>query len=167
MTNTEINEVIQKVAKNHRDKAFGSYTPEDIEHEVWLIALNKIELFKPNKGKVVDEKKALERWLNVVISNRLKNLYRDEYVVPQRLHKDNKNNLLKPLDITSIGDRSDNIELIEIVQNKELWNYVLQNISDSEIEILDGLLSGELINSYYKNKIFIKIKELIKLYGSK
>lgn len=161
MTHEEKMEIIQKVAKNHRNKEFGYFTKEDIEGEVWLIALKQMHKFDSTRGKHTNEKKSFEHWLNAVIAKRLKNLYRDTYVVPQRLHKGQPNNLLNPIHIDSIQENSHTINFHDIIENKEIWNYLMLHLNDCDLEVLDSLLSGENIPSYYKLKLANKVKELL------
>lgn len=164
MTQEQIFQVIQKVAKNHRNKSFGYFTEEDIEQEVWIIALEKLPKFEESKGKHKDATKSLEHWLNTIVSNTLKNLYRDKFEVPQRLRTDKKNNLVSPMNFDDIGERQDSSDFFALLENKELWNIIIDQLSDYDIDILDSLLSGENIGSYYKSKIINKIKKILKNY---
>lgn len=168
LTKVEISEVIQKVAKNHKNKRFGPYTEDDIEQEVWIIALNKLPEFVPERGKHKDLKQALENWLNTVISRRLANFYRDKHLVPQKLLKSDKNNsqtqkrknLMNPLDIDDISDDCVRFQSQDILEN-ECWQIILDNLNEEMLDALDALLSGQPIGSYYKNKLKNEIKSII------
>jgi DNA-directed RNA polymerase specialized sigma24 family protein len=164
MTQEQIHQVIQKVAKNHRNKSFGYFTEEDIEQEVWIIALKKISRFEEQKGKHKDPMKSLEHWLNKVVSTRLKNLYRDEFVVPQRLHTAKSNNLISPMNFDDVGELQDLSDFFSSLENKELWLLIIKDLNDYDIDILDAILSGENIGSYYKSKIINKIRKILKDY---
>ena len=164
MTQEQIYQVIQKVAKNHRNKSFGYFTEEDIEQEAWIIALKKLPQFEEQKGKHKDVAKSLEHWLNKVVSSRLKNLYRDEFIVPQRLHTDKSNNLVSPMNFDDVGERQDLSDFFSVLENKELWEFIIKELNDYDIDILDSILSGENIGSYYKSKIVNKIKKILKNY---
>lgn len=161
MTRAEMMEVIHKVAKNHRNKDFGYFTKEDIEQEVWLIALDRMGDFQPKRGTQKDEKKSFEHWINCVVSNRLKNLYRNKYVVPQRLHKARPTNLVNPICIDNVAEKSQIIEFHELIENKEIWQFLLKELNDCDLLVLDSLLSGENVGSYYKIKLCNKIKGLL------
>jgi len=158
--------VISKVAQNHKNKAFAYYTEEDIYQEIWIMALEKLYKFKPNRGKTKNIEKSLEHWLNAVISNQLKNLYRDKYIVPQRIHIGKNNRLLTPADVDSLSEYEEEIDLFSILENKELWHMIIDSLSDYDIEVLDSLLSGETVTSYYKNKVLKKIFKVIDIYES-
>lgn len=161
MTHEEQILVIQKVAQNHRNKCFGFFTKEDIEQEVWIIALQKKSEFKPTRGKQKDELKSFEHWLNRVVSNRLKNLYRDKYVVPQQLHKEKPNNLLSPVSLDKVEEKSRSINLNFLIENKEIQKYLMDNLDHLDLLVFDALLSGETITSYYKTKLYNKITSLL------
>ena len=162
ISQAEIYEVIGRVAKNHRNKCFGSYTKQDIEQEVWIIALEVLPKFEMDKGTQKDPKRALEYWLNKVMTNKLKNLYRDKFIVPQRLHKEGcSNNLLSAINIDDVGEVISKDNLENIVGSEDLSAKIIDQLSDSDLEILDSLLSGENIPSYYKTKLLRKIKDVV------
>ena len=148
----EVYEVIGGVARNHRNKAFGIYTPEDIEQEVWIIALSKLDDFAVKRGTVTDPKKALEHWLNRVIANALSNLKRDKFINPAgrapgpNLQK--KLNLLFPLPLTESIQLS-GTQIAE-AQLSEYWDLILKSIDDHMFHVLESILSGEKVSLYYR-----------------
>lgn len=152
-----INEIIAKVARNHISKAFDYYEQEDIEQEVWVIALQKLGDFDFEKSTVVDEAQALERFLNTVVSNRLKNLYRDKHVVPS---KGNTSNFCTPF---GIDDLSFDLVIKKSFDGatNEIGILILNNIEPHEFIILEALLSGERIPSYYKSKLKKAVKKIL------
>ena len=155
MTEQEIYEVIAKVAKNHRAKKFGSYSSEDIEQEVWIIALEKMPDFELDKVLVKDPQKKLEHWLNTVVSNRLKNFYRDKHVVPSKYSK----TITSPNPLSIVNEER-TIEELK-TQKPEQWEVVLRNLNELDIEVLDAWFSGERITSYYKCKLRKKINKIV------
>jgi hypothetical protein len=162
-------EVMTKVVKNHRNKAFGIYTEDDIEQEAWTIILEKLPDFAYDRSKVKDVKKSLEHWLNTILSNRLKNLFRDKFLVPQRMIPSKKerpaNNLLSPLDIQFAMEDS-STHYLESMDN-EFWEFLLREIPVPFLDILESLMSGERINCYYKGKLSEQIAALKeKFYGN-
>lgn len=164
----EIITVINNVVKNHRNKAFSYYTEEDIEQEAWIIALNKLGDFLPARGRNKDIKQSLENFLNTVVSRRLKNLYRDKYVVPQRVLKSDKSpgdqskrtNLMHPLNIEEISeDKMKGLDPLNF--ESDLWHKILKNLNEDLIDILDAMLSGQIIKCYYRNKLLNHIKVIM------
>ena len=68
--------IIEKIATaKRRNSAFAYYRPEDIEQEVWILALEALPRYIPSAGE-------LENFLNNHVTNRLKNLKRDKYYRP-------------------------------------------------------------------------------------
>lgn len=161
MTKDEMMEVIFKIAENHKNKDFGYFTKEDIKQEVWVIALNALSKYQFERGTQKDEKKAFEHWMNRVVANRLKTLYRDKYIVPQQLHKRSPNNLINLISIEGAQDRAQKIDLTALIENKELWTFLIDRLDDLDQEVLESLLSGENIGSYYKMKLHDKIEVLL------
>jgi hypothetical protein len=167
LTKDEIIEVVDKVAKNHRNKSFGPYTEEDIEQEVWIIALSKLPEFVPERGKHKNLRQSLENWLNTVVARRLANFYRDKWVVPQRKLKSDKSgaqhkkriNLMHPLDIEEISEDNASLGPSDILES-EYWKIVLENLDEDLIDILDAMLSGQTVNCYYRNKLSNKIEKI-------
>lgn len=161
LNKTQIFEIIEKVALNHKNKTFNYYTTEDIYQIVWTIALEKLSDFNINKTLEKKPEKALEHWLNTIISNRLSNLYRDEYVVPKQLKFGKNTNVIDPISIHDIEYNAvENISSIHL-ENKELWNDVLNDLTEMELIVLESLLSGENITSYYKIKLIKRIRSII------
>lgn len=150
----EIYEIITKVAKNHRNKKFLYLTEEDIEYKAWEIALEQIQDFNVKRGKVENPKKCLEHWLNAVVSNRLKNYYRDEFEVKK------KSKVMSASSLTYDVDVHDTNDLAFTFENKELWDLIISNLSANYLDILDAVLSGEKISPYYKTKLQSKIRTI-------
>jgi len=164
LSKKDIYSIIERVALNHKDKTFNYYTTEDIYQIVWTIALEKLSDFNFDKALEKKPEKALEHWLNSVISNRLSNLYRDEYVVPKQLKFGKNTNVIDPISIHEIEfNILDNMITVRL-ENKELWEHILNNLTEYELYILDSLLSGENITSYYKIKFVKRIKEIMNEY---
>lgn len=169
LSNQDIIDVIQKVAKNHRNKRFGCYTEEDIEQEVWVIVQNRISDFDLKKCKVTDPKSALERWLNTVVSRRLVNFHRDNYLVPQRTLKSDKgdgevqkrHSLMHPTALSDVGDKLLTVFSSESVLENECWELVVKNLNPDLSDILESILSGEVVNGYYRNKLYARVKEIL------
>lgn len=170
LTEDEILEIMQKIAHIHRTKTFDYYTSDDIEQEVFIIILSNIQDFSKERTKNPDEPAALllEKFLNKIVSNRLKNLYRDKFLVKMRALKTDKNdaelqkriNLAHPLNIddVSTGHLS---ETSDIVLEEECWKIVLSNLTDEDMEILDCIMGGEKVTQYYKQKLHNSIIKIL------
>jgi hypothetical protein len=169
LTESQTIEVLTKVAKNNRNRAFGSYAEEDIEQEAWIIALKVLKDFKPKRATTENLPQALENWLNTVVSRRLKNLYRDKYVVPQKVSKSDsgvdvakfRNNLMHPVHIGEIDENTilGNAEYLTNGENLFL-DMLVEKLDFYLFDVLETILSGECVNCYYKNKLFVIIKQV-------
>ncbi len=168
LTENQIINIIQKIATIHSHKSFGCYTSEDIEQEVWIIVLNTIDGFTFTRSKTTTVEAALEHWLNVVVSRRLNNFYRDKFVVPQKALKADKSgndkqkriNLMHPIDVHNLSD-DNNLTLNSLVDNEELLELVMRELNDELYDILDSIMSGETTNCYYKNKLLAAVKHIL------
>lgn len=166
LNESEVIEIITMVVKNHKNKVFGIYDQKDIEQEAWIIALEKMGSFNFEKAKQKDIKKAFECWLNAVISNRLANLFRDKYIVPQRSLKSDKSdvdqtkriNLMHPIDISSTSDSNLKTNFVSFDFNE--IKDIVDKLDSDNLDILDSILSGEKINCYYRNKLLKSINKI-------
>lgn len=165
LTEVEIQEVILKVAHNHKNKDFGYFTEEDIIQEASIIALEQLPNFVDTRaahGK--DTKKALESWLNVVLSTRLSNLYRDKFIVPQRdskkrkSHNPSRRQLFNPGVFDASLDFPDTT--FDFQFTDELLEVLKSNMTTEELVVLECEINGEILPQYYRNKLKRKILQL-------
>lgn len=157
--------MILKVIKNHKNKHFGYYTEDDIMQEAAIIALENIGEFQFSKspgGK--DVKKALESWLNVVLSTRLANLYRDKFIVPQRdgVNKKASNPSRKQMFNPGVFDATIDFadSTFDLDLSAELLENLRANFTVEELILLECEMNGECLPQYYRNKLKAKMVEL-------
>ena len=167
LTNEQVEAIILKVANNHRHKCFGVYTEQDIIQEAALIALQHLpdfDISKINTSK--DVGKALESWLNCILSTRLANLYRDKHVVPQRenFKRPKKNNGFsrkrlynpKPFDYNiDIQDKT-----FDFAFTDEIVEILHLNLTLEDLIVLESEINGEIVPSWYKNKLRDKLESI-------
>lgn len=167
LTKTQIEKVIEKVAQNHCHKKFDIHSENDIKQEVWIICLSKIKEFDFSRGQVDNEEESLERFLNTVVSNRLANFYRDKFVVPNREHLKKSQTLInKEIDIGILDNKCHKDVLHDLFVNEQM-SHIKNKLTILELDILESLLNGETIPSYYKIKLITKIqKELSNVQDS-
>lgn len=169
LSQKEVESVIIKVANNHANKHFGSYQSDDIIQQASMICWQKLPEFQIKRAKDKNnEAQSLENWLNKVVSNRLKNFYRDHYQNKRKLFKSDKSeydlkkreSLLEPTNIHGVAcfqskdDLPDNLPL-------ELLNSILPHLTNEDIDIIECLLNGEKVNSYYKKYLQKKVRDII------
>lgn len=159
--------VIDKVAHFYKNKGFLYFDSVDIEQQAKLICWNKINEFDPRRKKIDNIEEALEHWLNRIVSNRLKNLYRDHVGIVHRdfkrdteFTKECRINLLNPVNIAESYNLCD-IDL-NSTEFKELLQIIVDNIDHELFDVLEALLSGENIGDYYKKKLFIEVTKILK-----
>lgn len=162
-------DVVNRVAMNHRQKTFDFYCPQDIEQEVWIIALRAAPAFKMPKARAESLLKAVEHWLNRVVSTRLTNLYRDRFAIKQKSLKKDKSSfdqeLRHKLVTASSLDASAflvaAINVGDVASSNEAWDRIYQNISLYGRELLHAVLAGESIPTYYKNRLMIELRAIM------
>lgn len=123
MTKEETLEKIDLVVNRISPKyTFSYYDVDDIKQEAYIICIEALDRY--------DEKRPLENFLSVNLSNRLKNLIRDNYYVSG---EEEKKRVMKPTSI--ISDNS-------IIEEND--------ISDSlNVKMIKELIENEL-PSYYR-----------------
>ncbi len=173
LTDEEIQQVITKVANNHAGKSFGSYQSEDIVQQSLMICWQKLPEYQSKRAKEKhNTKQSLENWLNKVVSNRLKNFYRDNHQNKRKKFKTDKSDydlkkresLLEPASINEIYS----FEAKDISYggfSTELLTLILPKISYEEYDILESVLNGEKINSYYKKQLQRKVRSILSEHG--
>lgn len=169
----DVIEVIDLIAKTHRGKKFGFMTEEDIESQVRLICVQQIKFFDVTKESDVTHKKSLERWLNKIVKNRLKNFYRDHCLSVNKKHASSRQSLSRSAasdpDNSSPVDRNavQKSNILESIEYEELRDFVLLNLDDSQRQIYEACINDEAVTPYYKNKLIFRVLELIKEWNSK
>lgn len=167
LSDQQIINIIDRVASFHKNKVFLHFDSNDIEQQVRLTCWQKINGFDPSRRKNNNKiEQALENWLNRIVSNRLKNLYRDHVKIVQKdfkkddeFSKQKRQNLLMPVSLSEgidiCGIDSNNIEF------QELLGIIVDNIDHELFDILEALLSGEIIGDYYKKRLFQAITKVL------
>lgn len=168
MKKDDIAKIIQKVAKNHANKHFSIYDHDDIMQQTAIICWQKLSDFDFKKVKEKDPSKALENWLNKVASNRLKNFFRDNYQNKKKVFKNDfqesdklkRESLLSPLYLggTTIDLGKLDVENIYV---KEILNNISDMLEEEYLDVLEALLNGERINSYYKKRLQNNIETIL------
>lgn len=131
----KINLVVSRIAPKY---TFHGYDLDDIKQEAFIICMDALDRY--------DQKRPLENFLSVNLSNRLKNFVRDNHYIGQ---DENKKNVLCPKQLTY------ECSVPEI--ERDLDN----NIEFNEIQLLiDKYLPCELRSDYLKmlNDVYVSKK---------
>ena len=173
LTYDNIIETIDKVSNIHKHKTFGYMTQDDIYAQSTLICIKQLKFYKTEKGRAADELNSLERWLNHIVKNRLKNFYRDNCCSSD---KETKKARIR-LSASAISNDADKDNLEKLVQVKcdihtnceftELSLFIDNNIPENLKEIYKSCLKADPVSTYYKNKLKSHVDSLIKEWNEK
>jgi DNA-directed RNA polymerase specialized sigma24 family protein len=146
--------IIEKLAKSRsRNGGFAYYEPDDVYQEIWGMCLDAIDRYDPTTGPI-------ENFLVVHVTNRLKNLKRDNYFRPGN-------------DVVSSGLARTRMDLInalplsdEVVDNRSLWcsappsvnpaehllctetvEYIVDRLPDHLVETFESLLTNNPVRT--------------------
>ena len=160
--------IIEMIAKMHRGKKFGFMTEEDIESQVRLICIQQLRFFDSTKEADVTHQKSLERWLNKIVKNRLKNFYRDHCLSVNEKHASARQSLSRSA--CSLEEKNQSVDenaiqrstMHEDLEHAELQEFIIKNLDEAYLEIYHSCLNDEAVTPYYKNKLLVRINEIIK-----
>jgi hypothetical protein len=164
--------IIEMIAKMHRGKKFGFMTEEDIESQVRLICIQQLRFFDAKKEADVTHHKSLERWLNKIVKNRLKNFYRDHCLSVNEKHSSARQSLSRSAcsldDQTHVADQNSiqRSTIQEDIEHAELQIFIEQRLDESYMEIYKACINDEAVTPYYKNKLMGRINEILKEWNS-
>ena len=141
---------------------------DDIESQVRLICIQQLKFFDLSKEADVTHHKSLERWLNKIVKNRLKNFYRDHCLSVNEKHSSARQSLSRSA--SSLPDKNQSFDsnsvqkstVYEDVEYEELKIFIIKNLDESYVEIYNACINDEAVTPYYKNKLLIKISEIMK-----
>ena len=164
----EVINIIEMIARTHRAKKFGFMTEDDIESQVRLICIQQLKFFDLSKEADATHHKSLERWLNKIVKNRLKNFYRDHCLSVNEKHSSARQSLSRSA--SSLPDKNQSFDsnsvqkstVYEDVEYEELKIFIIKNLDESYVEIYNACINDEAVTPYYKNKLLIKISEIMK-----
>ena len=162
----EVLSLVEKIAQTHMTKTFAYMTVEDIASQTRLICMQQLKFYEPEKGAGWDDINSLERWLNRVVKNRLKNFYRDHCGSLNEQHKKARVSLSAKArntkeDAIAYEPATGKNETENSVVFAELKDFMESRLSEEGLEIYRACLSEEPVNSYYKNKLRIEISQIM------
>ena len=160
MTEQQVIDQIEKVCNRIAPKyTFYGYTVDDIKQESFIICLEALKRY--------DQKRPLENFLSVNLSNRLKNFVRDNHFVKD--DNPERQRVIKPAQL----DFEDSI-----VDEEEKYSISYDNIEEQNmVQVIDKHLPADMrmdylkiINDIYvtkqrKDDILYVINTLLKEYG--
>lgn len=143
-----INSIIDKIAHKY---TFSGYEIEDIKQESFIICMDALSRY--------DEKRPLENFLAVNLSNRLKNFIRDNHYVKDN---DHKKKVKSPHYITDDSFIQEGFDLEEYVMNKEIFEIIDERLPSEYRDDYLKILNGVQINKSRKDKVMSILHGIIK-----
>lgn len=144
---SSIDAIVNRIAHKY---TFYGYDVEDIKQEAFIICFDALNRY--------DEKRPLENFLSVNLSNRLKNFIRDNHFVK---NNDHKKKVKQPFSLSTENLINENIDLEEEIANKEIFEKIDLELPSSLREDYLKLLNDIPIPKVRKEKIFEAIRSII------
>lgn len=151
-----MNKVINKTAAKY---TFYGYTVDDIKQESYIICIEALERY--------DEKRPLENFLSVNLSNRLKNFIRDNYFVSES--NDERIKVLQPVQLDyedTLVDKKEKYSIDDEKIDKDSCNSYIDRVLPASMR-MDYL---KIINNIYitksrRDEVVDKVKEILEEAG--
>lgn len=140
--------IIGRIAPRY---TFKGYDIEDIKQESFIICIDALERY--------DQKRPLENFLAVHLSNRLKNFVRDNHYVKDN---DHKKKVISPQYITDNNIVNSEIDFEQDIMVSELFDIIDIKLPAVHREDYLKLLNNIPIHKSKKDKILSLIKEILK-----
>lgn len=148
----QINIVVNRIAPRY---IFGTYGVDDIKQEAFIICMDALERY--------DQKRPLENFLSVHLSNRLKNFVRDNYYTK---NEEEKKRVLKPKYLTQEDVVKYDVDYESKVDVKNI-----KQIIDKHLPVDKRADYLKFINNVYipkkkREELIELIKELVETYSN-
>jgi DNA-directed RNA polymerase specialized sigma subunit len=156
MTESQVLDVMEKViSKTAAKYTFYGYTVDDIRQESYIICIEAMDRY--------DEKRPLENFLSVNLSNRLKNFVRDNYFVSNTDQQRVK--LIQPAQLdyeeSLIGQEDDIDKLYETIDVRNYSTLIDIHLPSSMRMDYLKIINGVYITKQRKEEIIDYIKDNI------
>jgi len=156
MTESDVLNTIQTVVKRIAPRyTFNGYDVEDIKQESFLICMDALNRY--------DQKRPLENFLSVHLSNRLKNFVRDNYYV-----KDVDENKKKILNAQLMGSDSNIISFVndeDTLELKEIKDIIDSNLSAEYRADYLKITNGVYVSKKRREEVLESVISILKEHG--
>jgi RNA polymerase sigma factor (sigma-70 family) len=156
MTESDVLHTIQTVVKRIAPRyTFNGYDVEDIKQESFLICMDALNRY--------DQKRPLENFLSVHLSNRLKNFVRDNYYV-----KDVDENKKKILNAQLMGSDSNIISFVndeDTLELKEIKDIIDSNLSAEYRADYLKITNGVYVSKKRREEVLESVISILKEHG--
>ena len=152
----QINIVVNRIAPRY---TFYGYTADDIKQESFIICMEALNRY--------DQKRPLENFLSVNLSNRLKNFVRDNYFIAES--NDERIKVLQPVQLDyedTLIDKKEKYSVDEEKIDKDSCNSYIDKFLPASMR-MDYL---KIINNVYitksrRDEVVEKVKEILEEVG--
>ena len=156
-TINQIDKVINKIAPRY---TFYGYTLDDIKQESFIICMDALDRY--------DEKRPLENFLSVHLSNRLKNFIRDNHFIS---YEDEKGRIIQPAQLENehtIVDNKDDFGVSdESLDYKEMIKLINLKLPASMRFDYLKVINDVYVSKKRRDEIVTTITEILEEYGLK
>lgn len=150
----QIHVVINRIAPKY---IFNGYDVDDIKQEAFIICMDALKRY--------DNKRPLENFLSVHLSNRLKNFIRDNYYVKD---EEEKKKVLKPKSLSSedfIPPSPSRVDLDDIIDAKSIQHLLDKYLPSSYRSDYLKLINEVYVPKKRREELIELIKELVERHG--
>jgi|TARA_B100000497_G_C7631152_1_gene379357 RNA polymerase sigma factor (sigma-70 family) len=139
--------IIERISHKY---TFHGYEVEDIQQEAFIICVDALNRY--------DEKRPLENFLSVNLSNRLKNFIRDNHFVKNNNHK---KKIKQPYALVSENIINEKFDLDQIIEHKEIFDLIDDQLPSNLREDYLKIINDIPISKSKKEKIFETIRSIV------
>lgn len=143
-----IDAIVNRIAHKY---TFYGYEVEDIKQEAFIICLDALNRY--------DEKRPLENFLSVNLSNRLKNFIRDNHFVK---NNDHKKKVKQPFSLSTENLINEKFDIEDYIANKEIFDIIDSHMPSNLREDYLKILNDVPVPKVRKEKIFEAIRGIVK-----
>lgn len=150
----QIHVVINRIAPKY---TFNGYDVDDIKQEAFIICMDALKRY--------DNKRPLENFLSVHLSNRLKNFIRDNYYVKD---EEEKKKVLKPKSLSSedfIPQSPSRVNIDDLLDAKSIQKLLDKHLPSSYRSDYLKLINEVYVPKKRREELIELIKELVERHG--
>lgn len=148
----QINIVVNRIAPKY---AFGTYGIDDIKQEAFIICMDALNRY--------DQKRPLENFLSVHLSNRLKNFVRDNYYTKDETEK---KQVLKPKYLSPEDVVKYDVDYEFTIEAKNLKRIIDKHLPVDRRSDYLKFINNVYISKKKREELVSLIKNLLEIYGN-
>lgn len=150
---SQIMAIVDRIAPKY---SFNGYTIDDIKQEAFIICMDALDRYDPNRP--------LENFLSVHLSNRLKNFVRDNYFTKN--DDDSKKKLLSAKSIISDDVSMEETDYIETVDVNDIKQLIDEQLPMSYRADYLKIINNVYVPKKRREEVLEYIKQLVESNGA-